>query len=222
MLLQVNGELCNFIPIQEFRIRHLLSPDFGINKFLPEDYAGLGHIEEAGLESQMVHAAVLAAIPQSSPPSWRGMTLDLQHVFHTQLYVINHKLNLKKTEIEYAVLGFGEVCQCYVNGFLNAWMCRQPIPSFEDVYSDWLTRTTELSQRGFDYPHQGQNWEIRLVRRAYGIVGLAIGTNEKVFYAYDADRSCAAEGFMFNLLKEVTAKIGELADKSALEMLHDA
>jgi len=69
MKLQINGETCHLLPIREFRIRNLLSPDFGINAFLPKDYTGLGRIDEAKSELQLVHAAVVAAVPDSPPPS---------------------------------------------------------------------------------------------------------------------------------------------------------
>jgi hypothetical protein len=220
MKLQINGETCHLIPIREFRIRNLLSPEFGINAFLPKDYTDLGRIDEAKTELQWVHAAVVASVPNDPPPSWMGMTLELQEVFHTQLIVINQKVGLRRSEIEYAVLGFGEVVQSFVNGLINAWMCRQPIPSFEEVYSDWLNRTTQLSQRVFDYAHQGKNWEIRLIKHAYGVMGLAIDTGENIYYIRDAERQCPAEGFMFNLIKEVTAKITIIANKAALEIVH--
>jgi len=220
MKLQINGETCHLLPIREFRIRNLLSPDFGINAFLPKDYTGLGRIDEAKSELQLVHAAVVTAVPDSPPPSWMGMTLELQAVFQAQLTVYNYKIGLRRSEIEYAVLGFGEVCQSYMTGLINAWMCRQPIPTFEDVYSDWLNRTTQLSQQAFDYPHQGKNWEIRLIKHAYGVMGLAVDTGENIFYIRDAERQCPAEGFMFNLLKEVTAKINTIANKAALEIVY--
>jgi len=220
MMLKINGETPHLIPIREFRIRNLLSPEFGINTFLPKDYSGLGRIDEAKTELQLVHAAVVAAVPHNPPPSWLGMTVELQEVFHTQLVVINHQIGLKRSEIEYAVLGFGEVCQSFVTGLLNAWMYRQPIPTFEDVYSEWLNSSIQLSQRIFDYPHQGKNWEVRLIKHAYGVMGLAIDTGETIFYIRDAERQCPAEGFMFNLLKEVTAKVNAVADKAALEIVH--
>lgn len=222
MKLEINGELCHLLPIREFRIRNLLSPEFGINAFLPKDYTGLGRIDEAKAELQLVHAAVVAAVPKQLPPSWMGLTLELQAVFQVHLTVYNYRIGLKRSEIEYAVLGFGEVVQSFVMGLINGWMYRQPIPTFEDIYSDWLNRTTQLSQRVFDYPHQGINWEVRLIKHAYGVMGLAVDTGENTFYVHDAERKCPAEGFMFNLLKEVTGKINAIADKAALEIVHGA
>lgn len=222
MFLEINGKCCHFIPIREFRIRHLLPPEFGTSAFLPKDYAGLGRIDQAGAELQMVHASVVASVPDSLPASWMGLTLELQEVFHTQLCMINHKVGLKRSEIEYAVLGFGEVCQSFVHGLMNAWMYRQPIPTFEEVYSDWLNRNTQLSQQVFEYVSQGQRWEIRLIKHAYGVMGLTIETGETTYYVSDSDRQCPAEGFMFNLLKEVTTKISHLADQAVLEIAHGA
>jgi hypothetical protein len=217
MDLKMNGQSCPFITVREFRARYNLPPEFGIRLFAPKDYAGLGSIDRAGEALQVLQEVILASLPHRSPSSWMGLAVELQQVFHHQLWAINPSVGLKRSEIEYAVVGFGEVIQTFIHGLITAYMTNRPFPVFEAVYAEWINRTTQVIQRTFLYSYQGKSWVIRLVMHAYGRIGLVVNTGDQTFCVYDGKLACPAEGFMFMLLQAVTQKLAVLAENTALE-----
>ena len=153
MQLMIERQSRCFVPISGFRTQFSLPGDFGVNMFMPKDYTGLGRINHAGNELQMVYENLLASIPTSPPDSWMGLTINLQSVFHQQLCAINAKVGLKRSEIEYAVIGFGQVCQGFVHQLLVSRMKNQPAPTFHDVYTQWLNHSFHCIQPHFFYQH---------------------------------------------------------------------
>ena len=59
MQLLIEGELRQFVPIKNFRQQFDLPDAFGISMFEPKDYTGLGQIDSAGPELNVVRRAVL-------------------------------------------------------------------------------------------------------------------------------------------------------------------
>jgi hypothetical protein len=217
MRLIIDGQLRSLIPIREFRAANSLPPDFGVNWFTPKDYSGLGRIDEAGAELEEAKTALLASIPDGPPGSWMGFTVELQQTFHKLLWDINHKVGLRRSEVEYAVVGLGEVCQSFVHTAMKERMNGRPLPVFERVYQDWLNRTTRTSERVFPYPYRGRTWGVRIIQYAYGRIGLVVDTEEQTYYVRDAALVCPAEGFMAGLLEAVITKLALLLEQAAAE-----
>jgi len=204
MLLMIEGQSCQFKPIKTFRAEAGLPPEFGMDLFVTKNYAGLGCIHHAGAELQKVRAAVLDAVPRQQPrEGWLTSTLTLQMLFRKTLYAVNDKIGLKTSEVDFAAMGFGEVCQAFVSALLRAQMEKQMPPSFSEVYLHWLSSTVVISRATYFHRHQEKPWRIQLVRTAYGRCGLIIHTDSETHYVHDPEHSCPVESFMSSLLSEV-------------------
>jgi len=220
MHLTINGNVVQFIPIHTFRLTYNLPSEFSVRFFMPKDESHLGHIDGSYLELQILHQAVLASIPASPPPSWIALGLELQQVFHRQLCAINAKIGLKRSEIEYAVVGFGQVIQSFIHRTVVAFMKEKPIESFNPIYQDWLNDSVRGLLPGFHYPYQGKTWYVRILRHAYGRIGMSVQINNQTHYIWDAELSCPAEGFMYGLLRDVIERLAALAGQ-AVENAYD-
>jgi hypothetical protein len=120
-------------------------------------------------------------------------------------------VGLKRSEIEYAVIGFGQVCQSFVHQLVVSRMKNQPIPMFTDIYTQWLSHSIRCIQSPFSYRHYGQMWKIHVVAHAFGRVGMIIHMNNETHYVWDAMLSCPAEGFMYSLLRDVIRQLSMIA-----------
>lgn len=197
-----------WISIQEFRAAHMLPPDFGLRLFAPKDFTNLGSIDRAGDALHQVREHVLNYIPSDIPP--RGVVtfgLELQLHFHRLLREINPVVGLHPSEIEYASAGFGDVIQAYLHTLLKAYLTDQPMPDFNAIYHDWLTRSTLVSSVSFPYEHQGEMWRVRLVKNNYGLVGMIVHTDTHRYYVSDLIYSCPAAGFMTRLLQDCAQRL---------------
>jgi hypothetical protein len=222
MQLIVDGQPRSLMPMREFRAAYSLPPDFGVNWFTPKDYTGLGRIDGAGDELEGVASALLASIPNEPPTSWMGFTVELQQTFHKLLWDINPKVGLRRSEVEYAVVGLGEVCQSFVHTAMKERMSGRALPTFERVYQDWLNRTTRTSERIFPYPYRGRTWGVRIIQYAYGRIGLVVDTEEQTYYVRDFALACPAEGFMAGLLQAVVTRLAALLERASAEAGREA
>jgi hypothetical protein len=127
--------------------------------------------------------------------------------FRRSLQAVNSKIGLKNSEIDFAASGFGDVCQAYVYETLRARMQGAPPPDFTAVYAQWLQSSVRVLEPVFAYGYQDETWTVRLVKHAYGRIGLIINTADTVHYVYDSKLSCPAAGFMASLLGNVAVKI---------------
>jgi hypothetical protein len=208
MQLVIEGEARDFIPIKDFRARFHLPPDFGVARFEPKDYTGLGRIDRAGAELNAVRQAVLAAIPARMPlQGWMEFLPSLTNLFREKLYEINPQVGLKDVEIDFAVAGFGDVCQALLYAMLRARAAGRPFPAFQQVYSEWLNSSVKVYGEVYEYAHEGQVWRVRLVAQAYGRAGLIVDTGDATHYVYDPSLACPAEGYMATLLSDTAARI---------------
>jgi hypothetical protein len=204
MLLIVEGQLREFLPIKIFRAEAGLPPEFGIGLFITKDYTGLGCIHHAGAELQKVRTTMLEAVPQQPPrEGWLTSALALQILFRKTLYAVNDKIGLQPSEIDFAATGFGEVCQAFISAMLRAQLERHAPPNFSEIYQRWLSSTVAISQASYFHRHQENPWRIQLVRTAYGRCGLIIHTDLETHYVHDPEHSCPAESFMSSLLSDV-------------------
>jgi hypothetical protein len=207
--LTIRGEPHLFIPLKQFREAFHLPPDFGVSLFQPKNPYGLGRLDAAGPALQEVHQVLVAAVPQQTPQGgWFAATMELQILFHRQLYKINPVVGLQRAEIDYAVIQFGSVCQVFLLELFSSRLKGHLALPFEVVYSDWLNQSIELSTP-YSYPHGDETWHIELIWHAYGRVGIIVHTRTGSYYVRDAALACPAEGFMLKLLQEVTARLRE-------------
>jgi hypothetical protein len=208
MKLLIEGTQRIFTPIHRYREVHHLPADFGVARFEPKDYTGLGSIDsaDAGAALNTLRAAILAAVPERAAPEDLPAATDmLASVFRTQLYAINSSVGLKPVEIDFAVAGFADVTQNYAYALLRARLSRSPAPSFAEVYSGWLESSARVATTLHEYRHEGNIWHIRVVSHAYGRTGLVVQRADGEEYVEDSALACPAEGFMLRLLKEVCA-----------------
>lgn len=208
MLLLIGNQHQEFIPIKTFRAQQGLASDFNIALFEPKDYEGLGRIDEAGSELNIVRQAVLEAIPNDlTLKGWIEFLPELSRLFQNKLDEINPQIHLRSVEIEYAVAGFHDVCQTLIYAMIRAMAAHEPLPRFEDVYQGWLDASVKISSTVHHYTHAGEIWPIQIVNNAYGRCGMIIWTDQATHYVYDNVVACPAEGFMIIVLKEVSAQI---------------
>lgn len=204
----VYGVPQEFVPIPVFRDQYGLPHDFSVSAFLPKDFTGLASIEGAAGALKGVRQAVLEAIPECTPiHGWMGFNLWLQLMFQRALKQVNDDIGLKPDEIQYAVAGFGDVIQAYLHQALRCRLRGQPPPEFASVYTDWLNSSIEVARLMYPYHRQGETWMIRLIRSAYGRMGLLVHMQSGDHYVYDAEQGCPAAGFMASLLEAATGRL---------------
>lgn len=207
MQLMIDGVRGDFVPLADFQAAHGLPPLFGVATFQPKDEAGLGRIDGAGAALGGVRAAVVAAVPAAVPAAdWLAVVPVLAMTFEAALMAANTQVGLREAEIAFAVGGFGDVCSAYGLALFRAVATRQPPPSFDLVYGDWLLGTVRTAE-AVPYVHQGETWRVRVVYHAYGRVGLVVETPGGAHYVADKALACPAEGFMLGMLRAVAAKM---------------
>lgn len=206
--LQVANDLHTFIPVKNFRLTHKLPADFGVALFEPKDYSGLGRVDQAGVELNIVRQSVLDAMPAEMPlHAWLDFIPNLAQLFQNKLDEINPEVGLKSVEIEYAVAGFRDVLLTFLYDMLRARAAGEPMPDFRQVYFQWLSSTVRISSDTHHYIHEGEIWAVQIVNHAYGRTGLVIWTPTDTHYIQDSTLGCPAEGFMSALLAEVGRRI---------------
>jgi hypothetical protein len=200
--------LQSFMPIKTFRAQHGLPASFGVGMFEPKDYTGLGRIDRAGAELNLVRQAVLDALPAQMPlAGWLDFLPALADLLEKELNKINPQVGLKQVEIDYAVAGFRDMCQLLLYGMIRAQSAGEAPPDFRRVYYDWLSSTIRISSAVHHYIHQGAIWAVQIIHHAYGRTGLVIWTDDETYYVQDNALGCPAEGFMAALLQDVGAHI---------------
>jgi hypothetical protein len=219
MLLNIGGKEREFFPIREFRALFGLSPSFGVSLFQTKDYPVTGSIKNAGEELRSLHRALVDAIPDHMPASgWSSLSVTLQILFRNLLDEINPSVGLKRSEMDFAVNGLGQLCHMLMYACVQARMRGERLPSADAVYQRWLNTTVMVLPEVYPYIHQGHSWRIRVVQYAYGRVGLIVVTDAgAVFYVHDNELSCPAEHFMGTLLRDVAARIIEAMEQSLRE-----
>lgn len=208
MELLIENQRQTFMPIRDFRVQHDLPGEFGVALFEAKDFTGLGRLDRAGGELNIVRQAVLDAIPAEMPlGGWLDFLPQLEQLFEWKLHEINPQVGLKDVEIEYAVGGFRDVCEALVYAMIRARAAGTAMPEFRQVYFDWLSDTTRVSSSVHHYIHKGDIWAVQVLHHAYGRTGLVIWTEKQTHYVQDNTLGCPAEGYMASLLHEVATRI---------------
>jgi hypothetical protein len=210
MQLWIDGEVREFVPVQQFREEQGLSHHFGITLFYQKDFTGKGNVQGAGAVLNELRKEIIASIPNGSPTQgWLTFSLELQLLFHRKLREINPQVGLQQSEIEYAVAGFGEVTQMYIQSMLRARMTGKEAPTFDHLYERWQYQSALTSNYYLPYHHNAETWRVYLVKYIYGLVGFKVETERDTYYVQDTALACPAEGFMTAMLRDVTEKIDQ-------------
>src|SRR4051794_29155016 len=121
MMLVLDGQLREFMPIQAFRTLVGLPSEFGIRLLNTRDYAASGSSEHTSPELQAVRKAVLAVVPRLPPSEdWLTSILALQRVFQQSLGSVKDKIGINSSEVDIAAMSFGDVCRAFVFTLLQA------------------------------------------------------------------------------------------------------
>lgn len=208
MKLIIENIECNFIPIKSFRQQNMLSDDFGISQFEPKDYQGLGNLDESGTQLNELRNHILNYIPEViSLPDLIEFIESIQTQFQAELFRVNDTIHLKDVEVEFAVAGFGDVLRSATYKFIPSKTSGNPMPSFDEIYMDWINESVRISTYVHQVNHFGEFWKIQVINHVYGRIGLRVQTHDATVYVADSQYQCPVEGFMYNLLKDVTEKI---------------
>src|SRR5688500_5081521 len=150
MRLTIDGQPQTFTPLRDFRAAHGLPPDFGVSRFEPKSYDGLGRIDSVGAELNNVRLAVVGMVKSVGQPEdpaiWLKMSPVLRDFFQRQLESVNPKVGLRPPEVEFAAAGFGDVTEAVIWALLRARATKSPAPPFESIYAEWLNNTARVSQ----------------------------------------------------------------------------
>lgn len=208
MKLMIDDTERDFVPIKVFREQYGLPETFGVAQFEPKDYHGLGSLDKAGANLNELREHILQVIPdQITLPDLMPFIDHIQLQFQTDLFNINEAIALKDVEIEFAVAGFGDVLRRMIYQMIPAKASQQDMPSFENIYGDWVNDSIRISSQIHEFQHRGETWQIQVINQVYGRVGLQVTTAYDVVYVADGVYLCPAEGFMYTLLKDVIHKI---------------
>lgn len=198
----------DLIPIKRLREQYNLPDSFGIAQFEPKNYVGLGSLDKAGSELNELREHILQAIPDQLTNQDLMQFIDhLQLQFQTDLFNINAAIALKDVEVEFAVAGFGDVLRRTMYQMIPATVNKQDMPSFDNIYYGWLNDSVRVSSQTHEMQHQGETWCIQIINHVYGRIGLKIAMADELIFVEDTIYACPAEGYMANLLRDVSAKI---------------
>jgi hypothetical protein len=198
----------NTVTIKAFRTQFGLSDNFGVAHFAPKDFSGLAKIDESGTSLNQLREALLDAIPPSISINQLMPFLDaLREQFRTGLIGINASIGLTMSQLEFAVAGFGDVCQAWGYALIHAKMSKQTTPLFHAVYRTWVTDSERVAHDDATYDHNGTTWHIRFIHNVYGRVGLQVITPNATYRVVDGQYACPAEGYMANLLADIAEKL---------------
>jgi hypothetical protein len=210
MRLLINNEDCLFTPLEVFRREHQLPDEFDINFFVRKDYTNLGRLEKAtaGAALNQLRSAVMAAVPATPPANgWQTVVPALKLVFEATLHEINDQIGLRLAEIEFASAKFADFLEQFAYAHLRYRLTGQEKPDFYSSYGAWINDSVELLFADYVYTHAGANWRIQLVSHVYGRIGFIVDSGDAIHYVYDPRLACPAEGFMTNLLRDITTRI---------------
>src|SRR5215207_1545270 len=197
MRLIIYGQPQTFTPLKDFRAAHGLPPDFGVSRFEPKSYDGLGRIDGAGAELNSVRQTVVGLVKSIGQPDdpaiWLKMSPVLRDFFQRQLETVNPQVGLRPPEVEFAVAGFGDVTEAVIWALLRARATKSPAPLFASIYAEWLNNTVRVSQTIHEYMHGTERCGVQMVNNAYGRVGMYIRVGDTVYCVADSTLACPAE-----------------------------
>lgn len=207
MQLTINGHRCNFIPLKKFRTKYHLPDEFGVALFEPKNRPNLGSIDGAGPQLAAIRVQVLEAIPATLSASQLMPAVEnIVMAFHVAMRRENAKIKLHPPEIDFAVAGFHDVLQAVAYRLVQLQYAGISF-DFDSVYQNWLDDSVRVSTAEYRYPHNGEDYLVRLVNNIYGRVGLIVTVVGQTCYVEDTSQACPATGFMDDLCRDVSDKL---------------
>lgn len=206
MQFSVNGVEQEFIELATFRRAHNLPDEFGLSLFDPKDYTNLGMIDHIGAEAlNELKQIMLGNLPERlSLSHYQTFLEQYQLLFRVWLYEANAQIGLRQVELDFAEAGFADVNQVWMYELIRARAAQTEMPSFAKVYAQWVGNSIQLSGNHFCYRHRDQEWDIQIIHSVYGRIGLYICIEGKEFFVYDTIYACPAEGFMTQILTQIS------------------
>ena len=214
MQFTVDGIEQEFIELSTFRQEQNLPDDFSLAMFDPKDYTDLGIIDHIGAEAlNELREIMIENLPEQLTLSeYRTFLEQYQFLFRVRLHEANAQIGLRQAELDFAESGFADVNQLWMYALIRTRTTQAESPSFMNVYHQWFNDSIHLSGNHFTYTHEGQVWHIQVVHSVYGRIGLYIQTEdaEDYVYVYDPVYACPAEGFMTQLLTQVSEHLAKV------------
>lgn len=208
MEFKIDGVIQQFVTLKVYREIHHLPLDFHINLFEGKTYVGLGSIESGTAELAHLRKNILQRLPNyAQPQDWLNHQPPLQIIFREELLAINDRIGLREPEVDFAMAGFGDVCQQWIYTLIYAQATKTPPPLFTQIYQDWLMNSLRVAQTRYPYVHAGETWFVQIISHAYGRIGLQIQRGNVLDYVLDMRLACPAENFMDALLATVADHI---------------
>ena len=208
MEFKIDGVTQQFATLKAYREMMNLPFEFHINLFEGKTYEGLGSIESATAELASLRINILERLPHyPTPQEWLNHQPPLQIIFCEELLAINDRVGLREPEVDFAMAGFGDVCQQWIYALIYTQATKNLTPPFMAVYQDWLMNSLRVAQTRHSYVHHGEPWTIQVISHAYGRIGLQIHRSTAIDYVLDMRLACPAENFMDALLAAVADHI---------------
>lgn len=208
MELVINGVAQTLIPIQQFRAEQGLPDHFGLATIEPKTRSVMGDVSGAGAALNNLQATLLPCVPETlRADAWLNVVPSLSATFERQLRAVNAHVQLNDAEIFYAVDGFEAVCGAVAVALARCHYTGETPPPFHQLYGDWLMGTVRVSYDAHSYQHADDIWALRVIRHAYGRVGLLVETPDASHYVADSALACPTQGFMFKLLQAVAERM---------------
>ena len=213
MQLTIDNHLQTFVPLHTFRGHWKLPVEFGVGRFSPKDWDGLGKLDTAGNQAlTMLRRHILQAV-------WPALKLDhllqqsdsLAAVFRRELETsVNVHVHLRAVEIDFAVAGFHDVLQKMAYSLTRLHhMHRGAAAAIRAefnptvIYYEWLDSSARLAADTRVYAHNDTEFTVRVVYNAYGRVGLVVHVDGETHYLLDSTLACPASNYMQSLLVAV-------------------
>lgn len=195
------------VPIQQFREAHNLPAEFSVSYFEPKLFEGLAAIDSAGADMNQLRQRVLKTIPQAIQLLQIQTLLDtLQATFRRELEAINDTVELKPSELDFAVAGFGDANQAFFYDLMRHHSNPRAV-DYKVIYWQWLAGSTRLSMTVHNYHHADQTWQVQILNNVYGRIGLQVTQGDSITYVSDSIYACPADGYMKTLLFDVMQAI---------------
>ncbi len=217
MQLTIEGQLREFILLQNFRAERDLPDNFNVNSFEPKVWVSLGSMNSThtseGLE--LLKAEVLKAVPAVVQMNdLLRVVDDIAKTFSLEFQTVNTHIRLKSEEVEFATSGFHNVMHDVAYTLLRLNHIHQgerericSAFNFQQVYQNWIDASTRISAMTHFYVHHDINFKVRVIYNVYGRVGLEVREGDRVFYLADMSLACPASNYMMTLCEETTQKL---------------
>ncbi len=204
------GQPRPLVSLETFRAAHDLPETFGVALFESEAETIAYHpIWSRQAILQALHEVLTTAVPHRIPlPQLTQLPQMLALLFQNELIIRGGDTELLRDDVEQVGTDLQNILEpaayklielYYQNGQDNTAVAEK----FDmlAIYQEVLDSTVQLSTAVYEYPHQGEMWQVHLIYTVYGTLGLhittAVDTHHYVadpIHAFPAHHFLAATG----------------------------